>query len=433
MRPPSQQFRGSCGVHRRRYRVIAYRIALESIEKRAEGSLVDGFPLSWIRSEVVGLWREGFRDDSSREGFATMLEEMIGLGILARTDRGNYALRSPNLLALLGTHDEVEAALLDAVEREPRLEYEATYFRRELHSKAWRRSPLNAAQESSILVKQHQVSVVLGTRLAGLDFLEEGLRLACGEARFEVVAANDHQAFVGALERTGDLARDGREREGDTLTLFVTPETKWDASWVQTSLDRLDALRVRKTSVRIIFAGDALAALRWESGREVVRDRDALVEHTLTRWSDQALRRWMQDTNVGPGDNKGARPTILNRTGGWPHLMHELGRLVTEAPTSFDRQLQRLDENITKLLRDRDLIGAPDSARNLFSKLAAYGEPMSTEDLCTVVDGACQAEVDGILKWADRMGYVVPVGAAWEIDPIVARSVAETGSGQEGG
>src|SRR5690349_19986325 len=110
-----------------------------------------GFPLSWIRKEVLKYWSEGFADDASEHSFQVLLEEMVGLGILRTTTADQCTLRSPNVVSLMGTRDDIENAPVRAREAPP--DYEAATFRSALRKPSGmidsiRRNPLTDRQES---------------------------------------------------------------------------------------------------------------------------------------------------------------------------------------------------------------------------------------------------------------------------------------------
>jgi hypothetical protein len=197
--------------------VIALRIALACAENRADGILFRGLDISWVRDECVALWQLGFKDDTSIEAMRTILDEMIGLGVLRKVDEQRYTLRSPNLLNLLGTRDEIEVAFWDATQQEPKGQYEAAKFHRTLTGDDNRRSPLTAQQESELLAPASGVSILYGTGAAGLAELEQALKEACGDTTFLQVLTNiaDREEFKRSLERLG------QEREKRAEGLFL--------------------------------------------------------------------------------------------------------------------------------------------------------------------------------------------------------------------
>ena len=110
-----------------RYEVIAYSIANECIEQ--EGLLGRGIDRRRIDEAVRDWWSEGFEDiEPYTDGFRSLLDEMVGLGVLRIVDEpeGRYTLRSPNVLLLMGTKEEIADNLLR--NREPPQEFEREFL-----------------------------------------------------------------------------------------------------------------------------------------------------------------------------------------------------------------------------------------------------------------------------------------------------------------
>lgn len=312
-----------------RYRLIALCIALESVEMRNEGALVDGFEAHEIRGRALGWWREGFVDDSSLEAFRTILDEMIGLGVLRKVGNSRYALRSPNVLNLLGTHDEIVEAIIDASEKEPPIEYEAASFRRALPEDVWRRSPLTAQQESEILSPTNGIAVLFGPTVAGADDILRFLRAA------------SHQAEVRVLDPVPDMERFRREfqavvqgvREGVTV-IAVQQSSPWAARWALEADRILRKRRSKGAFVRALFLGTPADAWSWVNVDRATRQQlasNGTTEHVLKPWTRGALRRWMVDAGFGPGSGPGCE-RFVEVTGNWGDLLHELGRRCQSSP-----------------------------------------------------------------------------------------------------
>jgi hypothetical protein len=83
----------------------------------------------------MDLWKAGFKESGGSErilsgtAFRNLLNEMVGLGILRRTSKSeHYALRSPNVVNLLGHRNQIEDVLLSSGDWEPAGEYEPQVF-----------------------------------------------------------------------------------------------------------------------------------------------------------------------------------------------------------------------------------------------------------------------------------------------------------------
>lgn len=79
-------------------------MVVEQLEER------DGFANSYSASELRELgqlyWPQAF-DNTPLNEFRGYLNEMVGLGVLVRTERNEYRLRSPNLVRLMGAVDDM--------------------------------------------------------------------------------------------------------------------------------------------------------------------------------------------------------------------------------------------------------------------------------------------------------------------------------------
>ncbi|MBR8839969.1 MAG: hypothetical protein DSM106950_39720 [Stigonema ocellatum SAG 48.90 = DSM 106950] len=159
-----------------RYEVIAYSIAYDSLNNHK--GMVDGFSVSWVKDEVLTWWPEGFQSKSTDE-IRALLEEMVGLGILRETNEGCFALRSPNVVLLLGTEVEIEEQLLKSREAPP--DYDPETFRSAMQNDSFWRSPLTVQQESALRRRENGVSIIFGSLAAGLDELKDFLLLAVGQ------------------------------------------------------------------------------------------------------------------------------------------------------------------------------------------------------------------------------------------------------------
>ena len=134
-----------------RYRLIAFCLALHSSEEPDRAD--KGVAVSWIRERALSFWPKGFREVLSEDVFRVLLDEMVGLGVLRIVEGGQYALRSLNVITLLGSKDEIESEIFSFFDREPPAPFEAATFRSSFRSTAGAvdpalRNPLTAAQES---------------------------------------------------------------------------------------------------------------------------------------------------------------------------------------------------------------------------------------------------------------------------------------------
>jgi hypothetical protein len=242
-----------------------------------------GSPSLGFGSKLSHGGKRGFRSDTSEEYFRALLDEMVGLGILRVVDVDRYALRSHNVISLMGTEGEI-AARLEA-DREAPLEYEPavfrTAFRRENHVDASRRSPLTALQESELRGRKNGISVIVGCSASGIEELPSFLASAFGEEFF--IQLEDVFDQKGFAERLNNLS--GREKDGTTL-LLVSPTCPWSEHWTIEAAQKLRNLTSKRSFVHIAFVADGSINIR-------------------------------QDRTYPPGSSASNRGTMLHFASGW--------------------------------------------------------------------------------------------------------------------
>jgi len=402
-----------------RYEVIAYSIAYGSILDRERG-MVNGFPVSWIRAEAFTWWAEGFRSDTSEEYFRVLLDEMVGLGILRMVDGDRYALRSSNVISLMGTEEEIQAQLLSS--REAPTEYEPATFRAAFGKAnpdaVSRRSPLTALQESELRSRtRNGVSIIFGCSAAGLEELPDFLISTFGHEFFiHIDSAFDRVGFAKHLNDLGE-----REKDGTTLML-ISPTCPWSELWVDDALQKLRGLRSKTSFVHIAFVADPEAAWR-SAGQHSPGGELSIQTISLKPWHDAALRQWLDDCGL-PSD-KSSRERITHITGNWPILLRRFYQRSNADPHRWKHYLEELDTTLhdpkvaDELVRSLGL--TVHEPRKVLRDLAALGEA-SAEDLAGVIEDVPGDIVQQSLRWADLLSLVIPAGhSSWRIDPWVGR------------
>jgi len=398
-----------------RYRLIALCIALASIEQREKQALVDGFDVAWVREQSLSWWASGFAADTSYELFRTILDEMIGLGVLRRATSDRYTLRSPNVLNLLGSKTQIEQKLIDVARLPPSPSYEAASFRRSLNADCWTRSPLTAEQEGSLIDRNNGVVILYGSPLSGLSDLRAGLT---GIPSQEGVRFSDSiKQLAQSAEWLREVDKMRSEAEGVTLAV-VTPETIWSSAWVRAAVDFVR----RKTSstkrfLRVVFAADPDIAWRWSEDR--MQFPAGLAELSLKPWRTAALRRWMEDAEFGP-EAVNSCGEIMEQTGGWGMLIHALGEACRGCPHTWRDQLDKIVESWPSDPRWSGHCDVPAAALPVLKVMAEWDGPIGSEDLSTL---ASSESVPRVLRWADWLTYVREVEPdRWVLDPLL-RSV----------
>ena len=405
-----------------RYRVIAHRIALETVLKRSEGALVDGFDVGWIRDEALFSWREGFRGDESVEAFHTVLEEMIGLGILRRVGTRNYTLRSANVINLFGTADEIFDSLMDDCSKEPprEFEYEPAIYHRPLRQEPWRLSPLTAKQESELLSRDPGVVILIGSLVAGIDRVVEALESV--QTTEKLVVLPEITVDFGAFKRfTGEVF----SRLDDGLTVIVVPSSRpWSEHWVEHCFEEIRRRTSRKRHVRFVFLADPDAAWSWVRCPDGARSRlleRGVKEYTLRPWHDRALGRWLDDTGFGHND-AATRKLFSDTTGNWGDILTEFGRKSRSEPHRWKENLEEIGESIEQETEWRGRFGIHEQAIPVLSFAVELDEPFMCNDIADLMDDMPEDQVADVMNWAELVSFVTADGHdTFSLNPVIKR------------
>ena len=405
-----------------RYEIIAYSLANSCMEHSSV--LSEGLDHQSIHDSVRNWWSEGFRDiDTGTERFRSLLDEMVGLGVLRITQNKRYTLRNPNILLLMGSEDEITDNLLR--EREPSQEFNREIYRARDPNKpdTPRRSPLTFYQEDHLRKSENRVTVLCGLQASGLDDVVPFLKSRNSEDRvIELVGVFDRSSFEKKLKQLG------QDRPKGT-TVYIVPNTEpWSEEWVDTALNRMSKLRAKGRYFHVLFLADGAHLWRLQTEFEQLHSH-GLKWLTLKPWREEFLRQWMED--VGLGDNKDTRTDIVNATSLWSGLLMRMYEL-TPATGEVSAGLEQLNIELGRKITDGSMqaefgLDDPDSQRTLRA-LAIFGEADFEElQLEVAAEGINSETLNLRLKWAERLGLIRYNGQGiWEFDPVAAKAISGT-------
>jgi hypothetical protein len=391
-----------------RYEVIALAIANGSLSGDD-----DEISVRWIRDEVACWWPAGFTD-SSNEALRALLDEMVGLGVLRHGRSGGYALRSPNVVALLGTQREIEEALLR--EREMTAEYEPSSYHALLDVENQTFSPFTAFQSSELL-SASGVAFVAGSEAAGMAFARKALEKLGEEREYRVVGFDEPQSFVKFKKALETLAKD-RSR---SLVCLVSPP-QWDARWVRDTASYVATLRSRERILSVVFLGGPAEAWRWVEAEADERREAAIKTISLRPWQDGFIRRWMADQGF-PSDAQ-SRAHLLDMTGGWPTLIADVRRRSGEDPLRWRQGVENLRQTTLPLTafigdRVRDRVA-------ILGGLKQLGQGQVTIDELAELLDAELTFVRHTIAWASLIAVVTIGGdGRLRLNPAVAAALPE--------
>jgi hypothetical protein len=272
-----------------------------------------------VRKQSLGWWATGFANsDSTHSAFRTLLDEMIGLGIL-RSVEDKYTLRSVNVLRLLGHEDRITQDLDDVSSQPaPVQEFNKT-FRRVLNGDPWQRSPLTGHQEATLARAADGVVVVFGSRLAGLDRIKSGFDAMKETAHVVDVrvapALTTTAQFQGWVAET--LSAVTRVREEGVALVVVGDDSEWNVDWITFATQKLSKRSSGRRFVRVVFLADAIRC--WELSRDNTFDSLDVTKISLQPWHESFFDPWASHVGLVPRNL--VSPQMQQFTGGWPFLI----------------------------------------------------------------------------------------------------------------
>lgn len=360
----------------RRYDLIANVLALYRFEEGDHPVLRHGLPVSDLYEQVLKNWPESLERLRTEE-FRAILDEMVDLGVLsALGQRGDrYGLRTAQVAHMLGTKDEVETQLLQIMEMEPRVDYDAALFFRRLDPESpARRAILSDAQldalfrsdrgrmSSKVVVAAngHDASVAAEEIAAAGKFWVGG-----SVPRVAEVHTGDRSGFREALRRTGHADVTG-------ALLVISNLSGWDQSWMDWVDDQPE---VKGGLVIPVFV--ASARRYWDAGPRPWGQREVYIPKP---WGDQMLRAWLAECDGTMLDHAPRRQRILAGTGGLP------GRVI-EVTSHLSRSARAGGVDVNQLLEEWE-----HAQRLNFEEAGVPEELAALVDMVDDLDGADDVE-----------------------------------------
>jgi hypothetical protein len=396
-----------------RYRVLALIIALNTLHGVSRMMSV-----SDIRELAFEWWKKGFAELRTEEDFRVLLDEMQGLGIL-REKGGEYALRAINLLSLLGSQDQIEQRLLQSADEAPPEAYSAHIHRTNHRKQYWKRNPLTDQQYNDLRGARNSVSLIFGSKAAGLDDLAGFLAQEIDPSHYVTcnLSVSDRFAFRKFLENVREKAQSG-------TTLVIVRSSPWSTAWIEEATT-FSKGRTRFTSVA--FLADPAATWGLIPDRPAIESMIAdrrLNIISLQPWHRSALNSWLGDCSIGSNALDEER-RITATTGSWPFFLDQFRNLIVTGNMSWQSALEQLCGQLNST-RERttymEAFGLNEEVpREVLKAIVDLGGSASQEVLCDLVEGLPKSEIEAAFYWADRLNLIQPgqQGGEWVVDPVV--------------
>lgn len=397
----------------KRYRLLALLIAQITNDAQDSGEPIDGVTHGRLREDALSWWSAGFASDPSFNRFEIILDEMIGLGVLRDAGDGRYALRSANVLNLLGSRSKIDEMLLDVSKSAPPPVYSASSFHRNLAKDPRRRSPLTAEDESKLTQKSNDVVLISGCRLSGIAKVVDGIK--CLEASDLFV---DVAPAKSTRKSFADWLTNLSSRDADGLRIGIVATDDFDLAYLRDAQEFLKKkTAARKRFTKLVFLADPIRLLQLlEDDREFEGDWIR-----LGKWTDDFLARWLEDNGFQRDTHTVS--AILTATSGWGELLSEFGEVCRNSEHKWSDKLQSLAASWPSKIIESDWLQIPNKQKSVLQR---WGEFAGADgiDGATLNELATESEVELFIRWAEELGFIGRSAVdCWTMDPVIVRAI----------
>ncbi|MFE2294385.1 hypothetical protein [Streptomyces sp. NPDC059452] len=390
-----------------RYKLIALVLALYAYRSGVDQPIAG----RELRAECCEWWPKALSATPPDE-YRALLEEMVGLGVLAADDTG-WRLRSSNVLLLLGTPSSIEEEL-SSQESEAVTALSAAHTRRPLPD--GRISPLTEAQIADLTKRRNGLRIVVGSSAAGLDDV--------------------HKALVGQQERVpGRIAplitpaspSNYRKelqtgRPGPRHRIIVSDMREFSPSSLRNSLDQALALQPPEGVSRCVVA--LLDPARIEHLRQLTATDEENTVYLQLATAD-GLRSWTSGQDpMAPYSDPAQRSALLKITGGWPSILDRLLELAIKGQGPR-KALVQLAEEIKgaeglRLLKSTGLEDAVELHAVVDQLVDEFDAPLPLDDLTELLHPD-HPNVELLLSALRQMNALVNLGPqGLAVEPVLA-------------
>jgi hypothetical protein len=377
-----------------RYQSIAYRVALEARAGSPRLSADDLLLLARMD------WPGAF-DSMSKEEFVWYLRELSTFGVLRHHD-GEWMLRSPNLIELIGSPAEIQGRIQRITSRTPEQRLDPTRLRYPRDSSG-HPGPLAGDQVAAILSNAGHLTVLVASRLGGLDDATQSLRHMADSRGLAVV---ERDVSSGAELPDPRAAR----ASGALPNLYIISASQLDSAQLQPVLDAATRRwgNVNATAERLLLVTrpDQIPVDCWSDDRLIV----------LRPWDLPALRHQFDIGNLAVSDSD--LELIVDRTGGWHQLLAPAFGSGDKTTSGFLRSLDAPPATVDELLQAAGvpkLLGAPEILNAL-----SGGQEWSEQDLLELFADEIPT---GTVTTLRRLGLLVASADGLRLEPLAASLV----------
>jgi hypothetical protein len=425
------------------YQVIANIIIADHMAAK------DGYGQQYSATDLLELaqerWAQGFAETSVDEMYV-QLDEMCGLGVLVRDREGYFRLRSPNLVGMMGTREDIRGRMAQLAKTEPEPKYDMDSHHTWLDATPGRYSPLTYAQERILNKHRSGVGLVFASEALGAASLPEVFARfipsdapehspnACVEIPSAVNEAESLKSWLDDFLATKEMGIQPAAFRRYVVYQRVDPDAPHVRDLVKAAADFCRDHPKESRVLRIIFVLDPQATWKWlalpyEARKELEGRLDIATYPRL--WNLTGVRQRLSQLNMLYSDD--VCKQVLQETGGWHLLLDELFSKCAEQEhqedprpclPEFQKKLNSPDSEVRR--RFRGGLGIEEGAASwqVLKLIDDFGnlspedlQPDSLREFVPLGEDECAQAVDYLQRMNCLEVNVTPV----RIDPTVRR------------
>ncbi len=300
-----------------------------------QGKDRDGYGRAYSPGNISHLvrewWPAGFQDISTDQ-LRGWLDELCGLGVLVRNvNNGQYRLRSPNMVRLLGKETDIEERLLELNTKPPVVAMEADSHHAPLDDRASRYGPLTYAQERSLSQPRFGVGLIFASEALGWKLLPAAIRRFLPADLPAGFGDCTHIPTTLAAEDLDDWLKEYLKSHAKTERMILYREVRCAdspamAGLVDKALRFCQRHQAKDRWMRLLFLFDPQSTWQWVGLPEPERlglEEAADAALWPWPWTASAVRRRLAQHEKWDNNDEGTK-AALQATGGWPHLLDVL-------------------------------------------------------------------------------------------------------------
>ncbi len=308
-----------------RYQVIVW--AMIVAQTKIRDSFSQKFSVSDLFSLAKDYWPTEFNGMDS-DVFRGILRELAGLGVLATPD-GQYRLKSPNLVRIMGDEADVENRLFGFVDAPAMQEMEADSYHEQIDDKNQIYSAFTFEQARSI-DRKLDFRIFATSQALGLEHMEESIKHLYATAENTVlrripVSVDSEEELQRLIRKEENRAKKNGK---DFLVLYqvvdkaqTTPLETIRAAYAHYQ-EELKRRKPKGTSIFFVINPVTF----WELlklDEKLIRllSEEGLIASTKL-WNDRGIGQRLDNYNKLSNDE--TRNAIVQAGGRWPYLLAEI-------------------------------------------------------------------------------------------------------------